>query len=240
MRFGHFIRRFASAGGAILFCAAAISCAGEIPLVTNLFQLRQLTQTNLQSVADLDLTGIVCGSDARNNFVILQDGSATELVGMEFTNAALAAGQRVRITGEKCAVIRRRTGLGLRRLPMVDNDGQHGVREKSARGQLSAGRQPITVEWFNAGGAAALSVEFSGPGFGRRKIPDAQLSHDEFSVADDTLVTSPGLKFQSYEGLWRACRILAAGRKRGGGRVQILVWMLAWKANTSPACIPVS
>ena len=203
MRFRHFIRQFASAVGALLFCAAAIVRAGEIPLVTNLFQLRQLAQVNLHSVADIELTGIVCQADARNKFLILQDGNTTESLGMEFSNNLLHGGQQIEIFGKQCEITRRRTGIGLRRLPLVDDDGQHEVREKSATAQLSSGRQPITVEWFNAGGAAKLSVEFSGPGFARRKIPGALLSHENFSSADGNLVTLPGLKFQSYEGFWR-------------------------------------
>ncbi len=217
MHFGHSIRRFAGAVGAVLFCAVASSRAGAIPLVTNLLQLRQLTQANLHSVADVELTGTVCEADARNNFLILQDGNAAELVGMEFTNASLRAGQRVRISGKQCEVIRRRTGIGLRRLPLVDNDGQHGVQEKSATAQLLPGRHPITVEWFNAGGAAALSVEFSGPGFGRRKISDTQLSREEFSSVEDAVVSLPGLKFQDYEGAWWTLPDFGMWPESGGG-----------------------
>ena len=219
MRFRHFIRRFFSAGGAILFCAAAISRAGEIPLVTNLFQLRQLAQSNLHSVADIELTGTVCEAHARNNILILQDGNATELVGMEFTNASLHAGQRVRISGKHCEITRRRTGIGLRRLPLADDDGQHAVQEKSASVQLSPGRQPITVEWFNAGGAAKFSVEFAGPDFKRIKISDAQLSHDEFSQSQDAVVALPGLRFQTYEGYWRSLPDFGIWPESGSGTI---------------------
>ena len=217
MRFRHFIRRFFSAGGVILFCAAAISRAVEIPLVTNLFQLRQLAQANLHSVADIELTGTVCEADARNNFLILQDGNTTELLGMEFPNIPLHPGQQIRISGKQCEITRRRSGIGLRRLPLVDDDGQHEVQEKSATVQLSFGKFPITVEWFNAGGVATLKVEFSGPDFTRRKIPAAQLSHEEFSPTDDTLLVLPGLKFQSYEGNWRSLPDFGSWPESGRG-----------------------
>ena len=217
MRFRYLSHRCFRALGAVLFGVAILSHAGENPLVTNLFPLRQLAQANFHSVADMELTGTICAADVRNSFLVLQDGTATELVEMEFTNASLHAGQRVRIYGEKCEITRRRTGIGLRRLPLVDNDGQHGVQEKSAPAQLLPGLHPLTVEWFNAGGEAKLSVEFSGPDFARTKIPDAQLSHAEFSVTDNALVTLPGLKFQGYEGNWRSLPDFGIWPESGGG-----------------------
>ena len=223
MRFRYIICWFAGAVGAELFCPAAIARAGEIPLVTNLFQLRQMAQASQHSVAAIAMVGTVCEADARNNFLVLEDSSATELLGMEFTTPLLHAGQQIRISGEQCEITRRRTGIGLNYLPLVDDDGQHGVQERSATAQLTPGRYPIKVEWFNAGGAADLKVEFSGPGFERRKIPNALLSHEEFSAADDAVVSLPGLKFQSYEGNWRTLPDFSSWPESGSGTISNFV-----------------
>jgi signal transduction histidine kinase len=206
--------------GVLLLCGTVAGLqGGEIPSVTNLLQLRLLAQADLRSVANINITGSVCEADAQDGFLILQDSTATELVELDFADRKLHGGQKVEIAGENCEVVRRRTGIGLRRLPLVDNDGLHGVVEKSGTVELTAGRHPITVEWFNAGGAAKLSVEFSGPGFVRQKIAEALLTHDEFSPTGNSVSTSPGLEFRRYEGDWRALPDFGSWPESGSGTV---------------------
>ncbi len=201
--------------------AVALEVPGQVPTVTNLLQLRQVSQQNLRSVADISLTGIVCAASARNNFLVLQDNGVTEQLELDAGGVVWRPGQIVRLEGKECEVIRRRTGIGLRRLPLVDNDGQHVAQEQSATRRLAAGKCPITVEWFNAGGAAKLSVEYSGPGFGRRKIPDALLDCAESSAAEGAAegVTGnrPGLRFKSYEGYWRTLPDFGSWPESGNG-----------------------
>lgn len=205
MRFARLIRRLGPWCTLLGWLSAiAVVRAGEDSVVTHLSQLREISLVNLKCVANLDLSGLVCEADAQNNFIILQDASGTELLGLDFGDIPLHAGQWVRITGNRCEITRRRTGLGLRRLPLVDNDGQHSVQEKSATVRLSPGRYPMAVEWFNAGGAAKLAVNFSGPGFGRRQIPDDWLTHEEFASSADPGREQSGLQFRSYEGYWRS------------------------------------
>jgi hypothetical protein len=62
--------------------------------------------------------------------------------------------------------------------PDIDNDGLHGVIEKTVSLPLAAGWHPIRVEWFNATGDGSLSLEFEGPGVPRRAMRAADLASD--------------------------------------------------------------
>ncbi len=53
---------------------------------------------------------------------------------------------------------------------VVDNDGLHGMRERSGKVALRAGHHPIEITWFNAGGPATLDVRWSGPSVGRGAV----------------------------------------------------------------------
>ena len=57
----------------------------------------------------------------------------------------------------------------------MDNDGVHDMGEKSGAVFLTAGRNPIRVEWFNGVEKYGLQVEYQGPGLPRQKIPDSAL-----------------------------------------------------------------
>jgi hypothetical protein len=59
---------------------------------------------------------------------------------------------------------------------VVDNDGLHGMVEKTGHVGLRAGLHPLRVEWFNAGAGMELTVEWAGPGFEKQPIPSAALS----------------------------------------------------------------
>ena len=59
--------------------------------------------------------------------------------------------------------------------PVVDNDGRHGAREKSGTITLTAGRHPITVDYFEGGGGEQLSVQWASGQFGKQSIPSERL-----------------------------------------------------------------
>ena len=59
---------------------------------------------------------------------------------------------------------------------LIDNDGLHGRIEMGAHVPLEAGWHPIRVEWFNATGDRALSVEWEGPGLSRRAVRGSDLA----------------------------------------------------------------
>jgi hypothetical protein len=54
---------------------------------------------------------------------------------------------------------------------MVDNDGLHGLQERSGYKYLLAGRHAITVTYFQKDGSRDLLVSYSGPGISKKQIP---------------------------------------------------------------------
>ena len=60
---------------------------------------------------------------------------------------------------------------------IVDNDGLHGLFEKSATVNLTAGSHQIEVAFFEWYGGAELNVEIAGPGLSRQGIPGSLLTH---------------------------------------------------------------
>ena len=60
---------------------------------------------------------------------------------------------------------------------LIDNDGNHGMQEKTASVDLSAGPHALTVNYFNSRGGSGLKVEWEGPGMGRSPIEPQYLTH---------------------------------------------------------------
>ncbi|MEX0359507.1 MAG: PA14 domain-containing protein, partial [Allomuricauda sp.] len=58
---------------------------------------------------------------------------------------------------------------------VVDNDGDHGVRERSGSIQLNQGQHKIRVEYFNGGGGYHLDVKYQGPNIPKQILPANQL-----------------------------------------------------------------
>ncbi len=54
---------------------------------------------------------------------------------------------------------------------VVDNDGLHGAVERDGWIVLDKGLHPITVDFFEAGGAKSLAVSYDGPEIGKRMLP---------------------------------------------------------------------
>jgi alpha-L-fucosidase len=62
---------------------------------------------------------------------------------------------------------------------VVDNDGLHGVVEKSGQIALAAGLHPVTVTFFEKSGGDMLEVWYAGPGIEKQRIPDGALHCSE-------------------------------------------------------------
>ncbi len=58
---------------------------------------------------------------------------------------------------------------------IVDNDGDHGVRERSGSIQLNQGQHKIRVEYFNGGGGYHLDVKYQGSNIPKQILPANQL-----------------------------------------------------------------
>ena len=68
---------------------------------------------------------------------------------------------------------------------VVENDGTHGMRERSGTIALQAGRHAIRVEFFERGGGAGCIVSIEGNGLDKQVVPDSMWSH-EVQLPGDT------------------------------------------------------
>jgi len=59
---------------------------------------------------------------------------------------------------------------------VVDNDGGHGVIEKTGEIELKPGKHNLRLEFFNGGGGFWLDVLYSGPGIPKQIIPANKLT----------------------------------------------------------------
>ena len=60
---------------------------------------------------------------------------------------------------------------------IVNNDGLHGMTEKSAKRTLAPGYHSIRIEFFENGGGAGLLFKWAGPGIAKQIVPAANLFH---------------------------------------------------------------
>ncbi len=66
---------------------------------------------------------------------------------------------------------------------LINNDGLHGMVEKSGRVSLTAGVHSIVATYFDNGGGDGLKASWSGPGFRKQEIPASVL----VTAAEQTL-----------------------------------------------------
>ena len=193
--------------------AAAVACAAgparaersEVLTVTNLHQLHALAAQARPTPGDVRLEGVVCAASVAERALVLQDDSGSELLRVDLLGQSLAPGQRLRLEGQGCELLRRQIGIEIRRRPLVNNDGVHGMFEvASAPVRLSAGHLPVRLEWFNSGGALGLEVGYEGPGLARRSIPAEALAHTRTDAKTGGAAFGAGLDYAYYQGSWTA------------------------------------
>ncbi len=62
---------------------------------------------------------------------------------------------------------------------LIDNDGVHAARERSANVTLAEGWYSLRVDYFELTGPATLRLEVAGPGLTRQTLPQAWVTHSE-------------------------------------------------------------
>lgn len=96
---------------------------------------------------------------------------------------------------------------------IVNNDGPHGMVEKSGNVSLVSGMHSIRVNYFDSGGGDGLKVSWSGPGVKKQEIPAENLfvsgAQSLQDVAIIALATIPGRDAEKFNAL---AKVLAAGR----------------------------
>lgn len=99
---------------------------------------------------------------------------------------------------------------------IIDNDGLHGMVEKSGSVELAAGSHPLVVTYFDNGGDDGLILRWSGPGIrGKQPIPAERFStgggetlHD---VAIAAVMSIPGHEPEKFIEL---ASVVKSGRSR--------------------------
>ncbi len=99
---------------------------------------------------------------------------------------------------------------------VIDHDGPHGMTEKTGKIDLTAGRHPIVVTYFNATGGFGLDLQWSGPGMSKRPIAAESLSvaGDEPTLRElaiRTLAAIPGHEAEKWADL---TSLIKAGQSR--------------------------
>lgn len=96
---------------------------------------------------------------------------------------------------------------------VVNNDGLHGLSEKSGKIRLSAGLHPLLVTYFDNGGGDGLSVSWSSRGLRKQPIPASHLSVSGQTTLHDLAIGKlpliPGHDQQKYQDL---TSLIASGK----------------------------
>ncbi len=99
---------------------------------------------------------------------------------------------------------------------VVDNDGLHGMAEKSGTVRLAAGDHAIVVTYFDNGGGDGLEVAWQGPGFTKRPLAGGAPAAAAPSIPDAAvraLASIPGHEREKFDDL---AALVKAGRRPGG------------------------
>jgi hypothetical protein len=69
---------------------------------------------------------------------------------------------------------------------LIDNDGLHGMRERSGTVTLTAGQAyPIRVRFFERGGGAGLEMDWRGPSQSKQRVPASAFTYDDPTATTD-------------------------------------------------------
>jgi signal transduction histidine kinase len=179
----------------VIFCGIAqVAIAGKPVLeLTNVLQLQQLDPLPVNY--HIHLEGNVWWANPADGKFVLQDATGVAEIETGLQDQFVQAGELVRLEGNGTIA---KTGGGHRigaKGPVVDNNGVHGMIEKSGTVFLTAGWHPIRLDWFNGVEKFGLEVEYEGPGLTRTKIPDAAL----FKTGNSPGIFVNGLDYYSCE-----------------------------------------
>ena len=184
--------------GFVLICDAGVQVArgSQVSvLVTNVHQIRLLASQNPRTNYSIHLTADVLWAYSRQGNFVLRDDSGAEELQMDLQGTSLEAGQRVTLGGNG-TIAPLESGFRIGAVgAVVDNNGVHGMVEKSGAVFLTAGLNPLRLEWFNGVEKYGLRVEYEGPGTSRQEVPDSALFRIQTNVDSATSNRTNGLDF---------------------------------------------
>ncbi|PWU09508.1 MAG: hypothetical protein C5B50_27405 [Verrucomicrobia bacterium] len=165
--------------------------------LTNVAALKRLAGEAGDRACDVRLEAQVSWAGPAGDMLILRDDSGSIQVEMDLhRRPGLKAGQTVLLEGRGVA------GQGKLRELLVNNDGLHAPEDKEQSIYLEAGRHPIVVDWFNGPAGFDLKLDYSGPEFARRNVPNTALFRQEWDAEKKENQWAGGLEYRCYEGNW--------------------------------------
>jgi signal transduction histidine kinase len=161
-----------------------------------LSDLQSITELGQDHVVTLDIEGTVWWSSPADGRIILHDGGAAVQLDLDMGCTLPAQGDRITLEG-RAAITRTRDVIKVSDVPVVENNGLHGMIEQSGSIHLAEGYHPVRVVWFNRTDRSGLEAEMEGPDMPRRKVPDSMLFR-----MDESGRYESGLDYRSCEGQW--------------------------------------
>jgi len=171
----------------------------QVASLSRVDQVRELSETPLETNVMVDLQGIVGGVFPGLSLVVLCDDTGNAGIKLDLQRFPfLHAGQRIRVAG-----LGRLGGGEASLLPvkLIDNDAAHAAQEVSGQIYLSKGLHPLCLGYFQAVRQQSLEVEYEGPDTSRRPLPKTALFH-VVAPGEPEAHCEPGLDFDYYEGVW--------------------------------------
>jgi signal transduction histidine kinase len=197
------IIRFFNVLRVALLLSAVIPQRAAAETITNLAQLVRTMDAEPRVVSDIHLNVTVCAASRPEiGVVVARDATGAELLELGPRAQAILPGDKIRIDGQRCLLRRRDLGVKLSAVPVVDNDGIHIQTNRTGEVTLTAGRHPLELDWFNQFRDFVLDVTCQRPNAAPEQIPIAWLWRTAANAAAGAAVFRPGLRVESYEGLW--------------------------------------
>jgi len=172
------------------------------PLITNVVQLRQWVSLSAQRPARVELEGVVCAVNPARGLLVLQDGSGTELLELPLGEGDCQPGQRIQVAADRCEIIRRSEGLEIGSVPLIDNNGVHGMSAAGGSMFLAPGRHALRLTWFNAGQDFGLAVAWQPPGEDAQPVPPEVLTRRLPPEGSGRDLPANGLDYICVQGEW--------------------------------------
>lgn len=120
---------------------------------------------------------------------------------------------------------------------IINNDGLHGMQERSATLNLAVGYHPFRVEFFENGGGAGLVVRWAGPGISKDVIPASAY----YTLGTATTVTTTQLVSSLNPSLVGNSVTFTATLKQGASVATAATGTYAFRRNGSVvAVVPIA
>ncbi len=115
---------------------------------------------------------------------------------------------------------------------VVDNDGLHGMAEKSGAIGLRAGKHALRVDFFEAVGGAGLIMRYGGPGVSKQAVPAGVLSHVAAAAQFSSIQVTPSAGYAQVSG---SAQFTAYPKDQYGGAVAAVIsWSVSGGGSMSP------